>query len=107
MTLRANTRRKQVQQLTRPFAITSSAVESKLFGTVRPGTLAVLRLSTSSNLVGRRLAARGRRQQPDTAHRNIVGFCSNSNYPSCLKDQPRVTPRPRQCQCRKRRASPG
>ena len=61
MTRWANTRRKQVQQLTRLFAITSSAVESKLFGTVRPGTLAVLRLSTSSNLVGRRLAARGRR----------------------------------------------
>ena len=68
----ANTRRKQVQQLTRLFAITSSAVESKLFGTVRPGTLAVLRLSTSSNLVGRRLAARGRRLEPDTARRIAI-----------------------------------
>ena len=33
-------------------SITSSAIASSVFGTVRPSVLAVLRLITSSNLVG-------------------------------------------------------
>ena len=39
-------------QTGRDYSITSSAVASSLSGTVRPSALAVLRLTTSSNVVG-------------------------------------------------------
>src|SRR5262249_7883239 len=42
----------QRDELTPRHSITSSAVESSVGGTVRPSALAVLRLITSSNLVG-------------------------------------------------------
>jgi hypothetical protein len=47
-----NCRPEQVQQTEQPYSITSSASASSLSGTVRTSALAVVRLMTSSNLVG-------------------------------------------------------
>src|SRR5258707_1799191 len=43
-----------------PYSITSSAMASTLGGTSRPSAFAVLRLMTSSNLVGKRSHQHGR-----------------------------------------------